>query len=279
MITRHFCRVFLSKGGIKVSKLFKNRYGLNYNELQELRDMFEAHCTAKEIMEDYPQINEDVAIKLGYQVRELMSETNLCESEAIKQICKKSVEETVKKIAEEKGWQFKAAENNYEFYNTSPAGQDFSFAIDFEDVDGLDEIIDKIYEAYNDFDCSYETYLWIGEDGHGVNGAPYEMIDVYKDMECCEQMILDLHDALNDSKSEKTSVGEKNYVYFVKKISTKDFFELRPGDIVFIMRGHDVVKTKIIRPPFFYNNVEDPDWLVEIEAGALCGADSLYVLA
>ena len=36
---------------------------------------------------------------------------------------------------------------------------------------------------YEDFDPDYEAYLWIGDDGHGRNGAPYHIKDIVSDME------------------------------------------------------------------------------------------------
>lgn len=73
------------------------------------------------------------------------------------------------------------------FYKASSWGQDFSFTIDHEN--DIDILIYNINEYYLDFDVSHETYLWLDKDGHGKNGAPYEMIDVYKDMVECEEFI------------------------------------------------------------------------------------------
>ena len=36
------------------------------------------------------------------------------------------------------------------------------------------------------------------EDGHGKNGAPYDMKDLYGDMEACQDMIYELYQALNE---------------------------------------------------------------------------------
>ena len=84
-------------------------------------------------------------------------------------------------------------ENDYRLGKYSPAGQDFSIIVEGEEVD---EIIESIYQAYENYDVSEETYLWLDNTGHGVNGAPYEMRDVLEDMEACEQMILDLYNTL-----------------------------------------------------------------------------------
>lgn len=44
-----------------------------------------------------------------------------------------------------------------------------------------ENLINALIEFYNIFDVSYETYLWLDDTGHGINGAPYDMEDVYKD--------------------------------------------------------------------------------------------------
>lgn len=78
----------------------------------------------------------------------------------------------------------------------SPAGQDFYMQIDTEN--DKDKFIDNLYDYYENFDVSYETYLWLDETGHGRNGAPYDMKDLYEDMEACEEMIKELYDSLSD---------------------------------------------------------------------------------
>lgn len=79
----------------------------------------------------------------------------------------------------------------------SPAGQDFGFYI--EKVESIEEFADKIYDQYNEYDVSEAAYMWLDESGHGKNGAPYEMEDVYKDMEACEQNILELYELIQEA--------------------------------------------------------------------------------
>lgn len=103
--------------------------------------------------------------------------------------------------AEELGWtvtdegdsQYTDGDNQYMFSKHSPGGQDFSITIEGEDAE---DIVDNIYGAYIDFDVSYETYMWLDDTGHGRNGSPYDMRDLYDDMEACEQMILELYSEL-----------------------------------------------------------------------------------
>lgn len=94
-------------------------------------------------------------------------------------------------IAEKLGWTVTWSKNNdgtnfVTFSQYSPAGQDFYVEVDYKT---LREIKDKLREYYDSYDPSYEAYLWLGNDGHGKNGAPYEMVDVYNDMVACKEMI------------------------------------------------------------------------------------------
>jgi len=77
------------------------------------------------------------------------------------------------------------------FSKYSSAGQDFHFCIDTEN--SLDYFLMNILSYYQDFDVSYEASLWIGADGHGINGAPYDIKDIYEDMEECQEFIMELY--------------------------------------------------------------------------------------
>ena len=87
-------------------------------------------------------------------------------------------------------------ENVYDFGKYSPAGQDFHFSVDTED--DLYCFLDNIFAVYNDFDVSAETYLWLDENGHGKEGAPYDMKEAYEDMEACQEYIRELYRIVQD---------------------------------------------------------------------------------
>lgn len=94
-------------------------------------------------------------------------------------------------LAESLGWSVCHEDGNvYDFGKRSPAGQDFHMSIDTEN--------DVNYFRYNlrgycrSFDVCQEAYLWLDDTGHGKNGAPYDMKDVYEDMEACLEMIEEL---------------------------------------------------------------------------------------
>lgn len=101
---------------------------------------------------------------------------------------KKDIEDLIAK-AENNGWTVDVDGNEYTFYQYSPAGQDFSFSVTGETKE---ELLNEITKYRDDFDCSEEAYLWLDSSGHGTNGAPYDMKDVYEDMAACAEMVLDL---------------------------------------------------------------------------------------
>ena len=81
-----------------------------------------------------------------------------------------------------------------EFSKRSPAGQDFSFDCEYKT---LGEIPEKVYEYYKGYDPSNEASLWLDGSGHGRNGAPYEMGDIFEDMKWCKESVRGLYEALS----------------------------------------------------------------------------------
>lgn len=101
---------------------------------------------------------------------------------------------TIKKL-EEAGFSYtKEDDGTHTFAKYSPAGQDFSFSV--EDAEDLGKLANKVYDYWNCYDPSDAAYIWLDSSGHGRNGAPYEMGDVYNDMLACEQYIDDVYEIL-----------------------------------------------------------------------------------
>lgn len=110
-------------------------------------------------------------------------------------------------IAEENGWKVDIESNDgddfsYEFSKYSPADQDFSFETEMKD-NNVHTLLNDIEEYYDNYDCSYEAYLWLDNTGHGLNGAPYDMKDVYEDMEACKKMVYELWKLLSEEDWEE----------------------------------------------------------------------------
>lgn len=93
------------------------------------------------------------------------------------------------KIAESLDFVVTHDNNEFMFSKYSPAGQDFNIEVS---ANTLEELSEKLYERYNDFDVSEETSYWLDDFGHGKNGAPYDMKVLYEDMEACEEIIREL---------------------------------------------------------------------------------------
>lgn len=80
----------------------------------------------------------------------------------------------------------------------SPEGQDCNIEIELNEGDTLTTLADEVYDRYEAFDVSEETYLWLDNTGHGTNGAPYELEDVLDDMKWQEKWILRVYNLINE---------------------------------------------------------------------------------
>lgn len=159
----------------------------------------ECLCSVYESEEDCDNGKEPIVEGVGY-CKPLIKylEVMLNQDNNIDDDSEEDQEWTLTDVIEEikeLGWNI-TLDNDQEAYfqRFSPAGQDFNFSVDTEN--DIDSFINNIYERYENFDVSYETYLWLDEEGHGRNGAPYDMRDLYNDMESCEQSILELYNNL-----------------------------------------------------------------------------------
>ena len=144
--------------------------------------------------------------------------------------------ETVKEF----GWHIQhECDGIYLLSILSPANQDFNIQVDSEGNEP-DYFVNNLYESYSDFDVSYETYIWLDSSGHGTNGAPYDMKDLYEDMEWCQNAILELWRELykidwdyeddEDSEDEVDEIEGRNAVI-------EAFRSGKPMDKVFMLDG------------------------------------------
>ena len=113
----------------------------------------------------------------------------------------KNYVEAIIEAAESLDWTVTHDNGEFEFQKYSPAGQDFNMSIS---ADTFSEFQSQLYERYNDFDCSEEASIWLDESGHGKNGAPYDMKDLYEDMAACEEMIRELAVKIQEIEYEDT---------------------------------------------------------------------------
>lgn len=101
----------------------------------------------------------------------------------------------VEKIGRSLGWNITLEDGYVCFQTTTNEGQDCHFEI--EKFDSADDFAEELWNYYENFDVSSEAYLWLDDSGHGTNGAPYEMIDVYNDMKEYRHNIFELWNKLN----------------------------------------------------------------------------------
>ena len=102
-----------------------------------------------------------------------------------------AMRDRIVEIAEENGWKVDVESND---------GDNFEAEMEDNNVYAL---LNDIKDYYDCYDCSYQTYLWLDKTGHGTNGAPYDMKEVYEDMEACEEMTLELWKSLSEEDWEE----------------------------------------------------------------------------
>lgn len=114
---------------------------------------------------------------------------------------KQEIIDRITECAEADGWSVHTGKHSdtgiqqFEFFKVTKAWQDFVFYAEMKN-DDPGTLIQSVSEYYEGYDPDAEAYLWIGEDGHGRNGAPYHIRDIVADMEYAETMVGNLLEAL-----------------------------------------------------------------------------------
>ena len=99
----------------------------------------------------------------------------------------------IKKIAERLGWRVDEYDDGtVEFSQCSPAGEDFSFAVNAKDA------AKEIYEYYDDFDMDEHIEMWIEARENGVIGVPSTR-QLVEDAEDISEMLKELACAVMDA--------------------------------------------------------------------------------
>lgn len=146
----------------------------------------------EELIIDFCKENKFSSFKLEY-----------VEIESIQKV--KSVKSNYEKLVEiltDSGldWNVELDGESITLSTTSPAGQDCNLTIM-----NTGELLDQLMYNYEAFDPSYETYLWVDETGHGKNGAPHEIIDIYNDMKWLQNELHELCLLVKSELSEDTN--------------------------------------------------------------------------
>lgn len=114
--------------------------------------------------------------------------------------------EDVANIAEEIDWSVSIDGAEITFSNYSDAGYDLNVVIT---AHSPEDVVPELKRWWDGFDPSEEAYLWIDSSGHGKRGAPYELIDIYKDMVGCKEMVADLCYALESFGTDTDETDEE----------------------------------------------------------------------
>lgn len=106
------------------------------------------------------------------------------------------------KVCEDNGWNVEGYDGGngryYEIGQHSPAGEDFSFAINAENATEFAEEI-RIYAAEFDIDTHIE--LWVDARHAGVSGVPSTR-ELVKDAEAIDGMLKQLAAAVTEVENE-----------------------------------------------------------------------------
>lgn len=152
--------------------------------------------------------------------------------------------EYLKLILEEiKNQNFVTGKEDDEFYligKVSPQGQDCFISVSLGK--NINEFVENIKEA-SDLDVSYETYLWLDSEGHGQAGAPYDMRDVYNDMEWWKNQLESLVEVLENKLKEIHHTENKQLCDNAKKeIKDNVDFQLENEQDTKVDMGKIVIK-------------------------------------
>ncbi|WP_149554549.1 hypothetical protein [Treponema pectinovorum] len=90
-------------------------------------------------------------------------------------------------------WQSNGNLYSCDIQKYSPAGQDCNFTLEMQKDDPT-SVLKALDDLYENYDPDKETMLWVGEDGHGKNGAPYHLSDVLNDMKAVQKDLENVRD-------------------------------------------------------------------------------------
>lgn len=164
--------------------------------------------------------------------------------------------------AEEMGWNWETyiepgSRRTYvEIGQPSPAGEDFSMTIDFDEENQADSFKDSLESYYEDFDIDEHIEMWIEAKRSGTSGVPSTR-ELVKDAEAIDGMILELSQALQKvnipvlvgsyTPPDENGEGEKIVREFYGQghiFKDEDAFYHRPDDPCYIPELSDTVYTR-----------------------------------
>lgn len=105
----------------------------------------------------------------------------------------KNLKKTLNKALRNSIWEVSSIDGDIiTFYADLPINYDTETEIR---VDTIQEVIEQVM-SMAEMDIDYEASLWIGDDGHGKNGAPYHIKDIIQEMEDYAKALEELAETL-----------------------------------------------------------------------------------
>ena len=127
---------------------------------------------------------------------------------------KKQYKEEIERL----GWWIEEGDKQIEIGQYSPAGEDFSFCIDAEDLVG------QIRQYADSFDPDEHAAMWIEARGQ-VFGVPTSIRALIEDAEEIEKMLKDLADALE----QVNAIAQKEEHGLIQRVLSQYNLELAEG--------------------------------------------------
>lgn len=103
--------------------------------------------------------------------------------------------------AEKLNWTCKEYEDYVSFTKYSPEGQEHFHEVELTlnekgEID-FHSFVEELENQSECFDVERNAMLWVDDDGHGKNGAPYHYKDLLNDMKWCKKESVKLSKKLN----------------------------------------------------------------------------------
>lgn len=118
----------------------------------------------------------------------------------------KNLKEKIIKKVKELGWKINIVEEletmDVDFYKKSPAGEDFSFTVQLDDIYDLPN---EVFNYYLSFDPEEHAENWVIAKRNGVSGVP-SIKELITDAEAIEDMLDELSNTLVDLQNKERRI-------------------------------------------------------------------------
>lgn len=159
--------------------------------------------------EDGEGLYDDTIVVIGNENSEAEVELWELQDLTIRQRSIKQLVDKIITIAQQEGWAVynystDFAELELEFSKYSRAGQDFIFCV-HATSGAIHDFLNEMEKYIDGYDPEEVALLWIGDDGHGKNGAPYHIADIVNDMIDCKNNMQALFNVLTNKLNDKSN--------------------------------------------------------------------------